>query len=109
MTPEQQQQRAAIVERLHAGLSPLEVCLELGCGMAEVTMLAGKYKITPRPAPGEGNKGRPRELDKHHYMMAVLDKASSDKAMRPLPERFETTGADGQPVVLSVPRQQPRR
>lgn len=98
MTPQQ----TAIVDRLKAGQQPLEICQELGCSMAEVTVLAGKYKLGPRLTPADARR---RAADRQYHVTTVLDRASSDRLLRPLPPSFETTGPDGKRIVLSMPPQ----
>jgi hypothetical protein len=67
-----EQLNAAILDKLQAGLDPLDICQALNCSLAQVNVVAGKFGLNSNAtAATGGNSKRRRGVDTKSYHITL--------------------------------------
>ena len=73
----------------------------LGCSVAKVKVVAGKYLVTSAvPGAGRAAEAKRRQESRSYHVTSVLSAAESRKYMEVMPKQVSVPGKDGGRVTL---------
>ena len=97
MTPLETQ----IVQLLQADEDPATIAEWLGCSLAKVKVMAGKYMVTSaQPGGDRASEAKRRQDNRSYHVTSVLSADESRKYMELMPKEVSVAGKDGGRVTL---------
>ena len=75
----------------------------LGCSVAKVKVVAGKYLVTSaQPGEGRAAEAKRRQESRSYHVTSVLSADESRKYMELMPKQVSVPGKDGGPALTLV-------